>query len=70
MRLLVTGVKGQLGHDIIRVCQEENIEAIGVDIEEMDITYFDQVQKVISQSNVDGVIHCSAYTAVDKAEER
>ena len=69
MHLLVTGVKGQLGHDIIRLCHTENIKAVGVDIEEMDITDFDQVQKVISQSNVDGVIHCSAYTAVDKAEE-
>ena len=42
MRLLVTGVKGQLGHDIIRVCQTENIEAIRVDIEEMDKSQLEQ----------------------------
>ncbi|MDD3028204.1 MAG: dTDP-4-dehydrorhamnose reductase [Erysipelotrichaceae bacterium] len=69
MRVLVTGVKGQLGYDIVRVCQEEGIEAIGVDIEEMDITDCEAVAKVIGQSGADAVIHCSAYTAVDKAEE-
>lgn len=69
MKVLVTGVKGQLGFDIVRVCQEEGIEAVGVDIEEMDITDYEAVAKVIKNSNVDAVIHCSAYTAVDKAEE-
>ena len=38
MKILVTGVKGQLGYDIVNECQKRNIEAIGVDIEEMDIT--------------------------------
>lgn len=68
MRLLVTGVKGQLGYDIVRACREANLEAIGVDIDEMDITDYDQVAQVINQSQVNGVIHCGAYTAVDKAE--
>ncbi len=69
MKLLVTGVKGQLGYDIMRICQKEGIEAVGVDIEEMDITNQQQVEEVIKQANVDAVIHCSAYTAVDKAED-
>lgn len=69
MKVLVTGVKGQLGHDIVKVCQEEGIEAIGVDIEEMDITEATQVRKVIVVAKVDAVIHCSAYTAVDQAED-
>lgn len=68
MKVLVTGVKGQLGHDIVKVCQEKGIEAIGVDIEEMDITDGNQVRKVITASKVDAVIHCGAYTAVDRAE--
>lgn len=69
MKLLVTGVKGQLGYDIMRVCQKQGIEAIGVDIEEMDITNSDRVTEVITNAKVDAVIHCSAYTAVDKAED-
>ncbi len=69
MKVLVTGVKGQLGFDIVKACQEANIEAIGVDIEQMDITDYEAVCKVIKKSEVDAVIHCSAYTAVDKAEE-
>ncbi|MEF9962228.1 MAG: dTDP-4-dehydrorhamnose reductase [Erysipelotrichaceae bacterium] len=69
MRILVTGVKGQLGHDIVLEAQKRNIEAIGVDIDEMDITNAEQVSSVIKESKVDAVIHCAAYTAVDKAED-
>ena len=69
MKILVTGVKGQLGYDIVNECQKRNIEAIGVDIEEMDITNATQVCDVITQAKVDAVIHCAAWTAVDKAED-
>ena len=69
MKILVTGVKGQLGYDIVNVCKERNIDVKGVDIEEMDITNYEQVKKVITESKVDAVIHCAAYTAVDAAEE-
>ena len=69
MRVLVTGVKGQLGYDIVKECEKRNIEAIGVDIDEMDITNAEQVEKVINESQVDAVIHCAAWTAVDKAED-
>lgn len=69
MKLLVTGVKGQLGYDIVRICHQRNIDVIGVDIDEMDITNALQVENVISESNVDAVIHCAAWTAVDKAED-
>ena len=69
MKLLVTGVKGQLGHDIVNECKEKNIEAIGVDIEEMDITDAKKVAEVIKEGNYDAVIHCAAWTAVDKAED-
>ena len=33
MKLLVTGVKGQLGYDIVNECKKRNIEAVGVDVE-------------------------------------
>lgn len=69
MKVLVTGVKGQLGYDIVKECEKRNIDAVGVDIEEMDITDPTQVEKVIKEAQVDAVIHCAAWTAVDKAEE-
>ncbi len=69
MKVLVTGVKGQLGYDIVNECQKRQIEAIGVDIEEMDITNAQQVNYVIKEAKVDAVIHCAAWTAVDKAED-
>lgn len=69
MKVLVTGVKGQLGYDIVKECQLRNIEAIGVDIDEMDITNSEQVRTVITDSKVDAVVHCAAWTAVDKAED-
>lgn len=69
MRVLVTGVKGQLGYDVVNELKKNNLEAVGVDIEEMDITDKAAVDKVITEANVDAVIHCAAYTAVDAAED-
>lgn len=69
MKILVTGVKGQLGYDVVNELERRGIEAVGVDIEEMDITDASSVHKVISEASPDAVIHCAAYTAVDAAEE-
>lgn len=69
MRVLVTGVKGQLGYDVVKELEKRNITAIGVDIDEMDITDSTSVDKVIKESAPDAVIHCAAYTAVDAAED-
>lgn len=69
MKLLVTGVKGQLGHDVVKECEKRGITAIGVDVEEMDITDAAACEKVIKEAKVDAVIHCAAYTAVDAAED-
>lgn len=69
MKILVTGYKGQLGYDIVNECGNRGIEAIGVDIEEMDITDANKVNEVITSNNYDAVIHCAAWTAVDKAED-
>ena len=69
MKILVTGVKGQLGHDVVNELENRGIEAIGVDIDEMDITDAVSVDKVIREASPDAVIHCAAYTAVDAAEE-
>lgn len=69
MKVFVTGVKGQLGYDVVRELEKRNMEAVGVDIEEMDITDGESVERVITEANPDAVIHCAAYTAVDAAEE-
>ena len=69
MKILVTGVKGQLGQDVVNELTKRDIEAVGVDIEEMDITDPVSVDRVIKETAPDAVIHCAAYTAVDAAEE-
>ncbi len=69
MKVLVTGVKGQLGHDCVNELVKRNHTAIGVDIEEMDITDLASVESVIKECNPDAVIHCAAWTAVDAAED-
>lgn len=69
MKILVTGVKGQLGYDVVNELEKRGHEAIGVDIDEMDITDKASVDKVINNVSPDGVIHCAAWTAVDLAED-
>ena len=69
MRVLVTGVKGQLGYDVMNELTGRGHEGIGVDIQEMDITDAASVEKVITEAAPDAVIHCAAYTAVDAAED-
>ena len=69
MRVFVTGVKGQLGYDVMNELEKQGLEGIGVDIDEIDITDADQVNKVIKEAAPDAVIHCAAYTAVDAAED-
>ena len=69
MKVLVTGVKGQLGYDVVKECEKRGIEAIGVDVEEMDITDAAACERVITEAKADAVIHCAAYTAVDAAED-
>ena len=69
MKALVTGVKGQLGYDVVNELQQRGHEAVGVDIEEMDITDAECVNRVITEAAPDVVIHCAAWTAVDAAED-
>ncbi len=69
MKVLVTGVKGQLGHDVVKELEKRGHTAVGVDIDEMDITDAASVERVIKGAVPDAVIHCAAYTAVDAAED-
>jgi dTDP-4-dehydrorhamnose reductase len=69
MKVLVTGVKGQLGFDVIKELSKRQIACLGVDIEDFDITDKKAARDFIVLYRPDAVIHCSAYTAVDKAED-
>lgn len=69
MRVLVTGVKGQLGFDTVNELEKRGHETIGVDIDEMDITDEASVKRVLETEKPEVVIHCAAWTAVDAAED-
>ncbi len=70
MKYLITGVKGQLGYDIVRELEKrDEHEYLALDAEEMDITDRDKVREVIMEYQPDAIFHCAAYTAVDKAED-
>ena len=69
MKVLVTGVGGQLGYDVVKVLKERNIDYKGADLKEFDITDFAAAHRFITDYGPDAVIHCSAYTAVDRAED-
>lgn len=69
MKILVTGVKGQLGYDVVREGESRGLEMFGTDVDNMDITDAGQVKQVIEDYRPDAVIHCAAYTAVDAAED-
>lgn len=69
MKILVTGVGGQLGYDVCRVLEARKIEHRGVDLKDFDITDAAATHAYIVDHAPDAVIHCSAWTAVDKAED-
>ena len=70
MRFLVTGVKGQLGYDIVRELKKRGYEDIlEFDKDDMDLTKEDEVRTKILETKPDVVFHCAAYTAVDNAED-
>lgn len=79
MKVFVTGVGGQLGHDVINELTSRGYEAIGSDVVDMvasgvpyvalDITDAKAVEHVITEIRPDAVVHCAAWTAVDAAED-
>lgn len=69
MKVFVTGVKGQLGYDVVNELEKRGHTAVGVDIEELDITDAAAVDKMITEAAPEAVIHCAAWTAVDAAED-
>ena len=69
MNILVTGANGQLGYDVCRILSARGINHRGVDLSDFDITDRAAVEAYLADSRPDAVIHCSAYTAVDLAED-
>jgi len=69
MKVLVTGANGQLGYDVVKELEKQNIECYGVTRKDFDITDFKSTENFINKYLPDVVIHCAAYTAVDKAED-
>lgn len=72
MKVFVTGISGQLGHDVMNELNKRGHESIGSDLNEgicLDITDKKTVRKVLEETAPDAVIHCAAWTAVDAAEE-
>ena len=69
MKILVTGVKGQLGYDVVKALESRGYQPVGVDREEMDLMNNNMIQNFIMNLKPEAIIHCAAYTAVDQAEE-
>ena len=70
MRVLLTGSNGQLGSEIKELTTNyKKVDFIFKDLPELDICNFEALQAFIKDQNINAVINCAAYTAVDKAEE-
>lgn len=69
MSVLVTGAKGMLGQDLCPILEDAGYEVIETDVDTLDITNAEQVNQVLKDKMPEVVIHCAAYTNVDKAEE-
>ena len=69
MKVLVTGINGQLGYDVVLELKKRQFKVIETDRNKMDITNRENVEKFISENHPDAVVHCAAWTAVDAAEE-
>lgn len=69
MKILVTGITGQLGHDVMAELAARGHEAVGATRQDMPLTDFPALRAHLMRVRPDAVIHCAAYTAVDRAEE-
>lgn len=70
MRVLVTGYNGQLGYDVVKRLENLDIECLGTTRKNFDLIDEMQTKIFIKNYRPDVVVHCAAYTAVDKAEEQ
>jgi dTDP-4-dehydrorhamnose reductase len=69
MKILVTGYSGQLGYDVVQQGLQQGLNMVGIGSKDLDITKKDAVYNYIKKVKPDAIIHCAAFTAVDKAED-
>ncbi len=67
--ILVTGANGQLGSELRKIGFTALDEVFFTDVAELDITSYEAVAKFVEEHDIDTIINCAAYTAVDKAED-
>ena len=70
MKVLVTGYAGQLGWDTVRQLEARGIECRGVDMQDFDLTDGQAVKEYVQRYQPTAIVHCAAYTGVDKAESQ
>ncbi|MCM1378320.1 MAG: dTDP-4-dehydrorhamnose reductase [Clostridium sp.] len=69
-KILITGSHGQLGESLRReLSGDTELSANFTDVEELDITDRESVERYISDKDIDIIVNCAAYTAVDRAEQ-
>ena len=70
MRILITGCNGQLGNEM-QLLEKENLQHtyFNTDVAELDITSQEAIEAFVNENEIDGIVNCAAYTAVDKAED-
>ena len=69
MNILITGCNGQLGNELqLLEKKQTQHQWLNTDVNELDITDKDAVERFVTDHQIDGVVNCAAYTAVDKAE--
>ena len=69
VKVLVTGANGMLGQDLCPILEDSGYDVVETDINNLDITNSKSVEEVLGDEKPDFVIHCAAYTNVDKAED-
>lgn len=69
MKILVTGYQGKLGYDVVKEGLKQGLDMIGIGRDDLDLTINEDVNLYINKLKPDAIIHCAAYTAVDKSEE-
>jgi dTDP-4-dehydrorhamnose reductase len=68
MRILVTGASGLLGRQVVEIARSRGHAVIGLTRAELDVTDAALVAKTLDGHAPEAVVHCAAYTAVDRAE--
>ena len=70
MNILITGCNGQLGNEMqLQEKEHPQHTFFNTDVQELDITDQQAVGQFINDNQIDGIVNCAAYTAVDKAED-